>query len=95
MTKLLSLRGIKQPRYDCTDFLTPKTSSMKQLFVNPETLSDIDGARQTDQLPVDLQAKDVARVLFQQHVSTPRCELIFLQPRQASFDQLMTTFSEL
>ncbi len=68
---------------------------MKQLFVNPETLSDIDGARQMYQLPVDLQAKDVARVLFQQHVSTPRCEQVFLQPRQTSFDQFMTARSEL
>ena len=56
---------------------------MKLLFVNLETLPDIDGARQMYQLPVALQAKDVAKVLFHQHVSTMGREQLFLRPWQA------------
>jgi len=56
---------------------------MKQLFVNLETLPDIDGARQMFGLPADLQVKDVAKVLFHQHVSTLGRDKIFLQPCQA------------
>lgn len=56
---------------------------MKQLFVNLETLPDIDGARQMFKLPADLQDKDVAKVLFHQHVSTRGRDRIFLQPWQA------------
>ena len=56
---------------------------MKQLFINLETLPDIDGARQMYELPVELQVKDVAKVLFHQHVSTQGRDKIFLQPWQA------------
>lgn len=56
---------------------------MTQLFVNLETLPDIDGARQMYQLPPDLQTKDVAKVLFHRHVSTLGREQLFLQPWQA------------
>jgi predicted PolB exonuclease-like 3'-5' exonuclease len=56
---------------------------MKQLFVNLETLPDIDGARQMFELPADLQDRDVAKVLFHQHLSTRGRERIFLQPWQA------------
>ncbi|MEA3303153.1 MAG: hypothetical protein U9Q75_07765 [Pseudomonadota bacterium] len=56
---------------------------MNLLFVNLETLPDIDGARLMFELPADLQDKDVAKVLFHQHVSTRGREQIFLQPWQA------------
>jgi len=56
---------------------------MNQIFVNLETLPDIHGARQMYQLPADLQAKDVAKVLFHQHVSTLGRDQLFLQPWQA------------
>ena len=56
---------------------------MNLLFVNLETLPDIDGARRMFELPADLQEKDVAKVLFHQHVSTRGREQIFLQPWQA------------
>jgi predicted PolB exonuclease-like 3'-5' exonuclease len=56
---------------------------MKLLFVNLETLPDIDGARRMFELPAELQEKDVAKVLFHQHVSTRGREQIFLQPWQA------------
>ncbi len=56
---------------------------MTQLFINMETLPDIDGARQMFELPADLQVKDVAKVLFHQHVSTRGRDKIFLQPWQA------------
>lgn len=56
---------------------------MNQLFVNLETLPDIDGARQMFDLPADLKDKDVAKVLFHQHVSTLGRDQFFLQPWQA------------
>jgi predicted PolB exonuclease-like 3'-5' exonuclease len=56
---------------------------MPQLFINLETLPDIDGARQMYQLPADLQEKDVAKVLFHQHISTRGRDKLFLQPWQA------------
>ena len=56
---------------------------MNQLFINLETLPDITGARQMFELPADLQDKDVAKVLFHQHVSTRGRDKIFLQPWQA------------
>ncbi len=56
---------------------------MKQLFVNLETLPDIDGVRLMFELPAELQDTDVAKVLFHQHVSTRGRDKIFLQPWQA------------
>ena len=55
---------------------------MNLFFVNLETLPDIDGARRMFDLPAELQDKDVAKVLFHQHVSTRGRDKIFLQPWQ-------------
>jgi len=60
---------------------------MKRLFLNFETLPDIEGARKLYALPASLPDKDTAKVLFHHHVQELGRDARFLSPWQSRIAQ--------
>ena len=61
---------------------------MNILFLNIETLPDIQGARQLYHLPDDLADKDVAKIIFHHHMHREGRDSRFLRPFQAAISQV-------